>query len=250
MRNHLWVFLILFVQLGEGSLRADSSPEARAVIDKAMFVMGSEAKLARFKAATFKTKGRFYVMDQPVEFTGEGALQAPDKFRETVEGESDGKKFILMRAINGDKGWLTQGEKVLDMDQETVGHEKQQLFAAWVLTLVPLRDPAFELTWLGESRDGPRQLVGIKVFHKGYPGMNLFFDKQTGLLVKSGMRVNDAELGREVDVETFYSGYKQVAGIQKPTKFTMQREGKTFFELEFVTVQVYESLADSVFVKP
>jgi hypothetical protein len=252
MRTHLSVSLALgFFLAGIASIWADSSSGARGVIDKALLVMGSEAQLAKFKASVFKTKGKFYVMDQPVEFTGEGAIQSPDKFRETVEGEIDGKKFIMIRAINGDRGWFTQGDKVLDMDKETVAQEMEQLFAAWVLTLVPLKTPAFELTLLGEGKFGPQAVVGVKVYHKGHAGINLYFDKQTALLVKSTMRTKDSQQGgKEVDVDTFYSGYKGVAGVQKPTKFTMQREGKTFFELEFTALQVYEKLDDKIFEKP
>jgi hypothetical protein len=230
--------------------QADSAAEAVAIIDKAIRAMGGTKNLAKYQAAAFKTKGRFVALDQNIEFTGEAAIQAPKRFRETIEGEVGGKKFIMMRAIDGDKGWLTQGDKVLDMDAETLKQEKEQLFVAWVTTLLPLKDSAFDLSLIGASKIGAQEVVGVKVYHRGHYGINLYFDKETGLLAKSTMRAKDPQIGKEVDVDTFYSDYKEVLGIKQATKLTMKRAGKTFFELELSTVQRHQKLDDKDFAKP
>jgi hypothetical protein len=247
----LLLSLISLFATSKVEAQADSAAEAVAIIDKAIEAMGGAKKLAKYQAAVFKTKGRFVAMDQSIEFTGEAGIQAPKRFRETIEGEVGGRKFIMMRAIDGDKGWLTQGDKVLDMDAETLKQEKEQLFVAWVTTLLPLKDSAFDLSLIGASKIGAQEVVGVKVYHRGHYGINLYFDKETGLLSKSTMRAKDPQMGgKEVDVETFYSDYKEVLGIQQATKLTMKREGKTFFELELSTVQRREKLDDKDFAKP
>jgi hypothetical protein len=139
-----------------------------------------------------------------------------------------------------------------EMDKDMLAEAKEESYTEWVTTLLPLRDKAFQLTSLGESKVGDRPAVGLKVSHKGHRDINLFFDKDKGLLLKAETIVKDPMMGgdKELAQETFYMDYKAIGGVQHAMKVKINREGKLFVDGETVEIKILEKLDDSVFGKP
>ena len=81
--------------------------------------------------------------------------------------------------------------------------------------------------------------------------MSLFFDKKTGLLLKTETRSKDPMAGdNEYTAETLYDDYKKVDGFPVAHKVTVKRDGKLFFASENSDVRLAEKLDDSTFEKP
>ena len=57
------------VVLTAGAARAEEKADSKAVIEKAIKAAGGEEKLAKFKAATFKMKGKWYGMGDGIDYT-------------------------------------------------------------------------------------------------------------------------------------------------------------------------------------
>lgn len=235
-----------------GAARADEQADMKAVIDKAIKAAGGEEKLAKFKAATFKAKGKFYGMGEGIDYTGEYAVQQPDKFRVRIEAGSGDNKFVFVRVVNGDKLWSKLGDKAQEVtDKDEIAEAKENGYAGWVTTLVPLKDKGFTLASLGEVKVDGKPAVGVRVSHKGHRDVNLFFDKDKGLLVKSETTVKDFMAGgKESTQETLYSGYKEAGGVQHPTKLVINRDGKKYVDSEVTEYEPKEKLDDSEFGKP
>src|SRR5262249_46129118 len=105
MRRIVCLAAVLVVA-ASGAARADDPADLRKVIDKAIKAMGGEEKLAKFKAETFKMKGKFYGTGEAVDYTGEWQVQPPDKIRVQVDGEVGGMKVTFFtQVVNGDKVW-------------------------------------------------------------------------------------------------------------------------------------------------
>ena len=114
-----------------------------------------------------------------------------------------------------------------------------------------MKDKAYTLTPLGEVKVGDRPAVGVKVSSKGHRDVELYFDKDTNLLLKSQTRVKSREQeGKEMDQESLYADYKDVDGAKVPMKVTMNREGKVYVESESTDVKPVDKLDDSTFGKP
>ena len=92
--------------------------------------------------------------------------------------------------------------------------------------------------------------MGVKVSSKGHRDVDLYFDKETGLLVKTEGRVKDDMSGQEVTEESFHSEYKEVQGTKQAHKFVVKRNGKLFMEGEATGVELSEKLDASTFAKP
>jgi hypothetical protein len=76
----------------------------------------------------------------------------------------------------------------------------------------------------------------------------LCFDKESGLLVKSGHKGKNPDgSGGEVYQETFPSEYKKVNGQQVPSKITIQNDGKKFLSIDVSDVEVLDKLDDAEF---
>ncbi|HZT83648.1 MAG TPA: hypothetical protein VFA26_25685 [Gemmataceae bacterium] len=139
MRKFLGVALAA-VLAATASARGDDAADARAVLDQAIKAMGGEANLTRYKAATWKGKGKINLMGNEIEFTGEWKIQMPGQYRAEVQGDFNGIKFKQVRAIDGDKGWQQRNDEAAeDLDKEAVAEEKKQLAGQALAALVPLK---------------------------------------------------------------------------------------------------------------
>lgn len=230
-------------------VRADDQAAARGIIDKAMKASGGEEKLAKYKAATWKGKGKINVGGVEIDFTVEAAAQPPKQWRVKSEGEFSGTKFERIQVVNGDKGWVSLTGNTEDMPEDQLVTAKEDLYAGWVAMLVPLKDAAFKLAPLPEIKVGDRPAVGVKVSHQGHKDISLYFDKENGLLVKVQRRVKDM-MGQEVEQETFYTDYKEANGILHPRKQNTKRDGNDFLQIEITEYKPVEQLDPSKFAKP
>jgi len=249
MRQHLVAALALgLVVAGIG--RADDAREARAIVEKAIKAMGRD-KVAAFKAATWKGKGKVRILDQEIEFGGTWFVQAPTQQRADIEIDIMGMKIKQSRVLNGDKGWVTTNDMLQDMNQETLAETKHELYAGGVAQLLVLRDPAFQLSLLGDSKVGDRAAVGVKVSRKDQRDISLFFDKDTHFLLKSEMRGKDVEAGGiEFTSESYFLDYHDTNGTQRFRKLEVKRDGKPFVDIEVSDFEWKDKLDDSTFDKP
>src|SRR5262249_46478577 len=147
--------------------------------------------------------------------------------------------------------WLKMGEQIQDAPQEIRDVLRQVLFALR-LTHRPLslRDKALTLTPLGDAKLGDRALVGMRVAHKDYRDVDLFFDKETGLMAKMTMQVKEPNNNQDTAHEFLFSDYKDFDGLKHFTKVTFNRDGKKLIDVEFSEVKAEEKLDESNFNKP
>jgi hypothetical protein len=256
MHRTLLVFLFLATASFEvPSLRADDSIDPKAVVDKAIQALGGEANLKRYKAANSKTRGEFHIKgfggggEVKVEFTADVALQPPHQRKVVSKFDISGMMRSTIEAINGDKGWYRERGKIHDMDAGRYKRQREELYTAWLTLVVPLKDPAFKLTSLGESKVNDRPAIGIKVSREGEPDVNLYFDKENGLPAKSARQAMDF-IGRVGEEETIYSDYKDFDGVKQYTKMKIKRDGKDTAEMEITEFNPVDKLDDKVFEKP
>jgi hypothetical protein len=234
-----------------GLARADERADAEALLDKGIKALGGEANLTKFKAATWKAKGKIHFGDETDDFTGEWALQAPDQFRVALEVIGKQGTYKQVRVLSGDKGWIKiDNEETSDLPKETLAEEKKNMHAHWVATLVPLKDKSLKLAPLPEGKVGDRPVVGVKVTGPDGREFRLFLDRESGLPLKSEWQVRDVRSGKEITQEVTYADYKDVDGIKRAMKLTVQRDGKPFAEQDISDFKPLEKLDDKTFAKP
>jgi hypothetical protein len=224
-----------------GSFRAD---EPKDIIDKAIKAAGGEEKLAKFKCYTWSAKGTYYGQGNESAYTATYAVQWPDKLRVDV-------KDVFILVLNGDKAWMKMGEEAAEMDAEQLAEQKEVQHAYYLTSLLPIKSGGYTLAPLGEVKIAERPAVGVKVSSKGHRDANLYFDKETNLLVKAEYTVKSREEGgKEVTQETLYGNYQDVQGAKIPMNINVNRDGKKYIETEYSEYKPVDKPDDNLFAKP
>jgi hypothetical protein len=231
--------------------QAKADEAAQAIIDKAIQAAGGAENLTKFKAAHWKGKGKFYGFGDAIEYTGEWHQQFPGQMKVVIDVDFGGMKIQNVRVINRDKAWSIAMGVLQELGQEEMAEANESLHYDRAVWFVPLKGKDFQLTSLGESLVDKKPAVGVKVACKGRRDFQLYFDKESALLVKGVMRVKDQMSGgEEVSQEIFYAGHKEMQGRMVPTRAIIHREGKLYIEAEVTDYRRLDQIDDKVFGKP
>jgi hypothetical protein len=182
-------------------------------------------------------------------FTDELVLSLPDRFRLTLDVGSGLQKARVIQVVNGESGWQSTGGMVTELGKERLGELREEAYLLWLATLVPLlKDDAFELKPLPEGKVNDRPAAVVQVTRKGHGDVRLYFDKASGLLVKSERRAKEA--GQPFDQEYVYGEHKEFDGVTLPTRQQELRGGKRFAELAEMAYKFPRTVEDSTFGRP
>jgi hypothetical protein len=225
------------------SVRGNEEAKLREIIARAIKAHGGAENLQKFKASVAKSQGK--LLD--LEYTAETAVQMPDCSRTVAESKLG--KFV--QVLNGDQGWLKFGELSKECSKEELAEMKEQLNATRISHLTVLSDKEYKLSPLGEEQIDDKPAVGLRVERKGFRDVCLYFDKETGLLVKMQSRLKDpVRGGEEITAETLYGDYKDVEGVMTAHKVTIRYDGKLYTEAAVTEVKLAEQLDESTFARP
>ena len=226
---------------------AEDSAELKARIDKVLNAYGGEKKLAGLHAFVEKTK-----ITAPNGPTSSLAryVQLPDQTRLESEFELQGKQVKCRIVYAGDNGWKhTEGQPTVRQRSPFTGRKEPLKYAgprAWLR----LKDPAYALAPLRDTKVGDRPVFGIGVKAPTAPEEKCFFDKETGLLLKVEQLVSASPGTPAVLEETFYRSYQAVEGIPVARAITKKRDGKIIQQIEVVEFKVAEKPDAQLFRKP
>jgi hypothetical protein len=231
------------------STRVRAADDPKAILDKGIKALGGEENLGKVKAATWKSKGKLFIQGNPNDFTLEATVEGLDHARSKFEGDFGGQKIEGTTVIAGDKGWRTFPE-ASEMDAPGVANEKRTLYLQILpMTLVLLKGNNYKLEAAKEEQVDGKPAVGVKVTGPDKKDFVIYFDKESGLPVKTAAKVLNF-MGEEVDQETIYSGYKDFGGIKKATKSETKHNGDKLLESETTEFKVLDKVDPKTFAKP
>jgi hypothetical protein len=248
----MMAFLVVGVSLGLASRTAAAEGDVEAVLAKAIEAYGGKEKLEKYKATQTKAKG---TIDLPgvgsVAFAQESSSQMTGQLKEVMEMEINGQKVNVTTGFDGKAAWMNFNGMVMEPPEPVLAELKEVSYSMKVGRLTALTDKKqFELSLLGEVMVNNRPAVGIKVSSKGHKDINLYFDKEKGLLAKIERRKKDMNSGQEVTEERLITEYMDVDGLKTAKKLVVNVDGKKFIEAEVTEVKHLDKLDDSEFAKP
>ena len=226
---------------------ADDAAELKLLIDQVLKAYGGETKLKAVQAFVEKTKTA--APAGPTSTLGR-YVQLPDRTRLESEFALQGQRVKCVIVYAGDRGWKhTEGQPTVPHRSPFTGRKEPLQYAgprAWLR----LKDPAYTLTWLAETKVGDCSVFGIGVKSPNGPEERCFFDKKTGLLLKVEQTISYPQ-GKQPELEeTYYGGYKAVDGIPVARAITKKRDGKTTQQIAVVEFRVADKLDAQLFQKP
>ncbi len=239
-------FLAVAVNLAQ----ADDQ-DVKAVVEKGLKALGGEEKLAKIEAYSWQSKGKISFNDNDNEITLKGTAQGLDHYRGEFEGDFDGNKIQGITVVNGGKGWRKFNDNLMELDADALASEKRNVYMNVVATtLMPLnKGKGFKAESAGEEKVGDKPAIVLKVTGPDGKDFRLFFDKESGLPVKSEATVTGFD-GGEVRQESIYRDYKDFHGIKKATKIEINRDGKKFIQQEITAFKVEDKVDAETFAEP
>jgi hypothetical protein len=250
MRTALTIVLALgLMATGLGHSPAAGPESARALLDDAIKAHGGAEQLAKTRVLVRSDKGEMSGgLAAKVPFTREAVVRGPDQGRWSFEMGPDGNKLRVVLVLNRDKGWRLGAGQTADLGKQELEEIREEAYAGWVTTLLPLRDRAFTLTLVPETKVNGQPAVGLMAASKGRPDIKLFFDKKTNLLLK--VERQGREAGKKVEKETFFGDYKEFGGVKLPAQVLELTGGKTTAEFAVTSYRFPGRVDESEFAKP
>jgi len=241
---------LLVCLLAAGTARAQDNTDAgiKAILARAVKALGGEETLAKYHGVSAKGKGVFRLGGATLPFDGEAFVQESDRFRQDlVLGDNQANPITLV--LTATKGWIKAG-KTMPLPEQLESLRADVYALSLSQRPHALRDKAFRLSLIGETQVAGRPAVGVRAEQKGWPAVNLFYDKESGLPVKCEVRVKDATTAQEVSDEFFLSEYRAFNGRGYFTRVVGKRDGNDYLERELTDVRWHEALPDNLFEMP
>lgn len=197
------------------SVDKSSYPKADAIFDKYLSAVGGADALKKITSRVQKGTVTFGNQTNPIEIFA----KAPDKRFSSVH-RKDGDSVT---AYDGTTGWMTGFGRVRMMTpQESAGFalDADMNLPSHLKTMFSKLDVDE-----GEKIDGYDTwlVVGDR---EGKPPLRLFFDKQSGLLLRL-LRYSDSPLGFN-PLQIDFADYRDSGGVKIPYRWTQSRPGNRF----------------------
>jgi hypothetical protein len=223
---------------------------ARATVERAVKAHGGDIKVGRSRLINLKLRAKVMLPpDAEAPFALEITAQLPDKYRSVVTTNYQGVPITRTVIINGDQGWATVNDQGKELTAKEIKEAKEQMYAETVARLITLRESDYQLKAMDDVMMDKRSVQVVNVVSKGHREVNLFFDKQTGLLVKMEHVVHDHE-AKESSQEVVFSGHRDTNGPKHWGKAVVFNNHNRIFEAELAEVRFPEKLDDRLFQKP
>jgi hypothetical protein len=233
-----------------GAAFAQEQPTPRAILEKAIAAHGGMERLSLVRADWIRMRGTLWIGGREMTFSGETTVQLPGQFKAVLDVRAPDGVYKLVQGLDNDKAWMTHNGKPHAMAPTAQTELRETLHLNRAIRLVPLfNDPGYEVAYVGESKVNDRPALGLKVTAKGRKELRMYFDRETGLLVKTEHTLDDG-MGKEVRQEHYYSEFRDLGGFRRPVKVVAFRDGKKMMEGEVLEAKYFERLPDSEFKQP
>ncbi len=224
-------------EAGEKDAKEASGPTGDQLLDKYVQAVGGAAAIDKVTSRVMKGSIDVGGKSLPIDIYSTD----PDKrisFTHMPEGDS-------VTAFNGHEGWLgAPGRPIREMH----GPDLDGAAIDADLHLATHLKGMFTGTRLrGTEKVGDQEAYVLIGEREGKPPIILYFDKQSGLLIRL-VRYGDTALGL-LPTQIDYADYRDANGVKAPYRWTLARPGGRF------TIQVSDmkqnvAIDDAKFVKP
>jgi hypothetical protein len=225
MRRHPVHAISVFAALLSGlalatfSAAADS-PDARRTIEQAIAAQGGMKALEPIGATFTASKGTWNELEEAT-FRGEEFVQAPDRYRQMMNIETQGVLVYFVDVLNGDRCWNRVNKDVSEDTGANLTELRSKVYVFHVASLVPLiQEQGYSLVAEPGQKVNDAPADVILVCRNGKPDVRLFFDQKSHLLVKIQHTRFYPTIGKNAQFETFLSDYR-VIDVLEPDRKTL-----------------------------
>jgi hypothetical protein len=247
MRRLLLSFVVTAGLVGSATAgRADT--EAEALLAKAIKAHGGDEALTKYKAVRLRLKVTFAGPDKTPK-VWEQLFLAPNKYKDVREGYYLGRKTASIYITDGKEAWTMVDGRPQVLEGRFGDWVVDDAHLKQVMRLVPLKGKEYELKATGETKVDGKPAAGLLVHTKGQKDITLYFDTESGLLVKTERPVYDIYTEKEAKEERFLGDYPKKDTIPYPRKGLVKIGGRKDLSYEVTEVKFLEKADEKQFKK-
>jgi hypothetical protein len=221
--------------------------DAEKVIDQAIKAHGGADALSKVHRCTRSMTGTMILNGMDLNFTQDLTMDLPDRYRLETELGSDKRKLIII--VTADKGWRVAGGTTQEISPEVLSEAREEGHVIYLSSLVPLRrDKGYTLKLLADTKVQGKPASVVKVSVKGKADAQLYFDKESGLLVKISRKT--AIAGLLAQREYIFADHKTYSGATLPTRWQELINGARYLDGKVSSYSFTSSPDDKLFAKP
>jgi hypothetical protein len=221
----------------EKEAKETAGPTGDQLIDKYVQATGGAAAIEKVTSRVMKGTIDFGGKSLPIDIYSKD----PDKrisFTHMPDGDS-------VTAFNGTEGWLgTPGRPMREMHGGDIDGAS---IDADLHLATHLKAMFIEMQTHGAEKIGDHETYVVVGRREGKPPIRLYFDEQTGLLVRL-VRFGETALGR-LPTQIDYADYRDAGGVKIPYQWTLARPSGRF-TIQVTDVKQNVPVDDAKFVKP
>ncbi len=220
-----------------GSTPATPPPSADPILEKYVLALGGSEAIQKVSSRVEKGAMMFGRGQVPVEIFA----KAPNQ-RVTIAHQANGDS---MTAYDGHAGWLgNTGRPPRDMTEQENDAVRLDADLHFATDLKQI----FSQFRVGRpEKIGEHQATQVLAIRKGLPPVRLYFDQESGLLVRL-VRYAETPLGRN-PTQIDYADYRDAGGVKIPYRWTIARPAGRF-TIQVAEVQQNVAIDDAKFTKP
>jgi hypothetical protein len=245
------LFTGLLTAFPEQTQPPDGREAAEKVIDRAIEAQGGPQKVARLQSVTFKARATMYITDPPVSYMGTYFANYPDCFREEISTVMDGQAHRIVKVIKGELSSMRiDANEVSPVNPASAQLERDRLRRCYYENLLPLKDKDVALRLAEPAELDGRKAVAVEYRTGNQTPHTLYFDEQTGLLLKTVVKGLNASAGVPRISEMRFSDYKKADGVLYPSRQSSYKDGKLIAEFEISELMPGVAHPADIFVCP
>jgi len=233
-----------FLALGFAVATAQDKPDD--LVKAAIAAAGGAEALGKYPAGRVVGKGTMTVGGNETPFVFEHAYHVPGRFRTQVNCAAQGQQWELLQVVDGATAKQKINGRVVPITEAGVRELQLAVLLNEIAQLSPLAaDRRFTLK-PDKQLKGP-DASGLLVQVRGYPELRLAFDRRAGHMVRIAHKSTDPETGKETDLETTFSDFKDVSGLAKAMRSVVTRDGRKVAELVIEKFTLLEKIDPAAF---
>ncbi len=243
--------LALLVAAAPPALRAQDDA-VKALLAKATKAQGGADKVATLTDLMLKGKGQVNENGNNVDIAFDLSIKQFSHVRMEMSVNEGGRMHKGVMVFAEDKGWFRD----LDRDKvEDAPAEVRTILQSILLSIRCASGPSLlskhkdvQLAHGGESKVEETAAEVLRISRKDQPDITLYFDKASGLPLKSETQIKSPG-GEDKNFSFRFSDFKEFDGVKHFTKVKIN-DGKTDVELELSELKPGAKFEANTFEKP
>jgi hypothetical protein len=240
---------VLFVSWLLALLPSVSEEKPLEVLDRAIKAVGGEQHLRKLANSQYRSEVTSFVAgERQPAWQEKSLIRLPDCIKHEVTDRKQSATYVL----HGTHGWVQFDGQTETMGPREIAARREDLHCIKIQYLLEAKEPRYRLRMLPDKRVEGTLSAGILVSGDGVPDVSLYFDKGSGLLVKSEMRIRDKAMGHSVFREIFLppKGYENIDGLKYPMLSIIYNDYSKSQEIKVKEIKFLETIRESEFLRP